>query len=142
MDSSKDLDDLLIAHEKYLNSIVEKSLLGERSHGIIRTLFVLFDHILCFRSLADRWFETGGASPNLNQRIPSFYYLEDFSSFSTKVEDAAMARVYYNSINASQRKILSAIVGIYTELNVVQIGAVDYLWLSLTDRAVDHKWPD
>ncbi|KAG0446741.1 hypothetical protein HPP92_028682 [Vanilla planifolia] len=57
MDSSKDLDDLLIAHEKYLNSIVEKSLLGERSHGIIRTLFVLFDHILCFRSLADRWFE-------------------------------------------------------------------------------------
>ncbi|KAG0446928.1 hypothetical protein HPP92_028616 [Vanilla planifolia] len=122
MDSSKDLDDLLIAHEKYLNSIVEKSLLGERSHGIIRTLFVLFDHILCFRSLADRWFETGGASPNLNQRIPSFYYLEDFSSFSTK--------------------ILSAIVGIYTELNVVQIGAVDYLWLSLTDRAVDHKWPD
>ncbi|KAL0908363.1 hypothetical protein M5K25_022853 [Dendrobium thyrsiflorum] len=57
MDSSKDLDDLLAAHDKYLNSIVEKSLLGERSQGIIRTLFVLFDHILRFRGLADRWFE-------------------------------------------------------------------------------------
>lgn len=57
MDSSKDLDDLLAAHDEYLNSIVEKALLGERSQGIIGTLFVLFDHILRFRSLADRWFE-------------------------------------------------------------------------------------
>jgi len=57
MDAAKDLDDLLAAHDKYLGSIVEKSLLGERSQGIIRTLFVLFDHILKFRSLADRWFE-------------------------------------------------------------------------------------
>ncbi|KAJ6819482.1 gamma-tubulin complex component 3 [Iris pallida] len=57
MDAAKDLDDLLAAHEKYLGSIVEKSLLGERSQGIIKTLFVLFGHILKFRSLADRWFE-------------------------------------------------------------------------------------
>ncbi|ONK66166.1 uncharacterized protein A4U43_C06F4810 [Asparagus officinalis] len=57
MDAAKDLDDLLAAHDKYLGSIVEKSLLGERSQGIIKTLFVLFDHILKFRSLADRWFE-------------------------------------------------------------------------------------
>ncbi|PKA47028.1 Gamma-tubulin complex component 4 like [Apostasia shenzhenica] len=57
MDASKDLDDLLAAHEKYLNSIVEKSLLGKKSQGILRNLFVLFDQILQFRSLADRWFE-------------------------------------------------------------------------------------
>ncbi|XP_064936089.1 gamma-tubulin complex component 3-like [Musa acuminata AAA Group] len=57
MNAAKDLDDLLAAHEKYLNSIVEKSLLGERSQGLIRILFVLFDLILRLRSHAERWFE-------------------------------------------------------------------------------------
>ncbi|XP_072983837.1 gamma-tubulin complex component 3 [Typha latifolia] len=57
MDAAKDLDDLLIAHDKYLNSIVEKSLLGDRSQSTLRTLFALFDIILRFRSHADRWFE-------------------------------------------------------------------------------------
>lgn len=57
MDAAKDLDDLLAAHEKYLNSIMEKSLLGERSQDIIKTLFKLFDLILRFRSHHDRWFE-------------------------------------------------------------------------------------
>ncbi|MQL85494.1 hypothetical protein Taro_018021 [Colocasia esculenta] len=57
MDDAKDLDDLLAAHEKYLGSILEKSLLGEKSMEINRTLFALFDHILKFRSNADRWFE-------------------------------------------------------------------------------------
>ncbi|KMZ57191.1 hypothetical protein ZOSMA_88G00120 [Zostera marina] len=41
MDASKDLDDLLAAHEKYLSSIALKSLLGERSQGIFKTLFLL-----------------------------------------------------------------------------------------------------
>jgi gamma-tubulin complex component 3 len=57
MDAAKDLDDLLMAHDKYLNSILEKSLLGERLQGILRNLFALFDIILQFRSHADRWFE-------------------------------------------------------------------------------------
>nr|CAD1826168.1 unnamed protein product [Ananas comosus var. bracteatus] len=57
MDAAKDLDDLLTAHDKYLNSIAEKSLLGERSHGVLKTLFALFDIILRFRSHSDRWFE-------------------------------------------------------------------------------------
>ncbi|CAL5081701.1 unnamed protein product [Urochloa decumbens] len=57
MDAAKDLDDLLLAHDKYLNSILEKALLGERSHGLLRNLFELFDIILQFRSHADRWFE-------------------------------------------------------------------------------------
>jgi gamma-tubulin complex component 3 len=31
MDASKDLDDLLLAHDKYINSILEKALLGKHS---------------------------------------------------------------------------------------------------------------
>ncbi|OVA20718.1 Spc97/Spc98 [Macleaya cordata] len=57
MESAKDLDDLLAAHEKYLHSIVEKSLLGERSQTLCKTLFVLLDLILQFRSHADRLYE-------------------------------------------------------------------------------------
>ncbi|KAM1948261.1 hypothetical protein ACFX15_008472 [Malus domestica] len=54
MDVAKDLDDLLAAHEKYLHSILEKSLLGERSQTLYDSLFALFDLILKFRSHADR----------------------------------------------------------------------------------------
>ncbi|KDP24650.1 hypothetical protein JCGZ_25566 [Jatropha curcas] len=57
MEVAKDLDDLLAAHEKYLHSIVEKSLLGECSKPLYKSLFVLFDLILCFRSHADRLYE-------------------------------------------------------------------------------------
>lgn len=57
MEVAKDLDDLLAAHEKYLHSIVEKSLLGERSQSLYKSLFVLFDLILRFRSHADRLYE-------------------------------------------------------------------------------------
>lgn len=54
MEVAKDLDDLLAAHEKYLHSIFEKSLLGERSQSLCKSLFVLFGLILRFRSHADR----------------------------------------------------------------------------------------
>ncbi|KAL4587567.1 hypothetical protein LXL04_000439 [Taraxacum kok-saghyz] len=57
MEAAKDLDDLLAAHDKYLHSIVEKSLLGERSQDLYKTLFMLFDLILRFRSHADRLYE-------------------------------------------------------------------------------------
>ncbi|KAJ9184667.1 hypothetical protein P3X46_004371 [Hevea brasiliensis] len=57
MEVAKDLDDLLAAHEQYLHSIVEKSLLGERSQPLYKSLFVLFDLILRFRSHADRLYE-------------------------------------------------------------------------------------
>ncbi|XP_028787749.1 gamma-tubulin complex component 3-like [Neltuma alba] len=57
MEVAKDLDDLLAAHEKYLHSIVEKSLLGERSQSIYKSLFIVFDLILRFRSHADRLYE-------------------------------------------------------------------------------------
>jgi gamma-tubulin complex component 3 len=57
MEASRDLDDLLSAHERYLDSIVEKSLLGERSSTLRASLFALFELVLRFRSHADRWFE-------------------------------------------------------------------------------------
>ncbi|KAJ4847235.1 Gamma-tubulin complex component 3 [Turnera subulata] len=57
LEAARDLDDLLAAHEKYLHSIVEKSLLGERSQPLYKSLFVLFDLILRFRSHADRLYE-------------------------------------------------------------------------------------
>ncbi|XP_031256517.1 gamma-tubulin complex component 3 [Pistacia vera] len=57
MEVAKDLDDLLAAHEKYLYSIFEKSLLGERSQSLYKSLFLLFDLILQFRSHADRLYE-------------------------------------------------------------------------------------
>ncbi|EYU39957.1 hypothetical protein MIMGU_mgv1a001233mg [Erythranthe guttata] len=57
LEAAKDLDDLLGAHEKYLHSILEKSLLGERSQNLNKTLFTLFDVILRFRSHADRLYE-------------------------------------------------------------------------------------
>nr|KYP70625.1 Gamma-tubulin complex component 3 isogeny [Cajanus cajan] len=57
MEVAEDLDDLLAAHEKYLHSIVEKSLLGELSQSLSKSLFVIFDLILRFRSRADRLYE-------------------------------------------------------------------------------------
>ncbi|OIV95460.1 hypothetical protein TanjilG_06922 [Lupinus angustifolius] len=57
IDVAKDLDDLLAAHEKYLHSIVEKSLLGELSQSLYKSLLVIFDLILRFRSNADRLYE-------------------------------------------------------------------------------------
>ncbi|XP_057872402.1 gamma-tubulin complex component 3 [Cryptomeria japonica] len=57
MEQARDLDELIAAHEKYLDSILEKSLLGERSHQLCKTLFALFDLILRFRSHADRLYE-------------------------------------------------------------------------------------
>ncbi|KAK6149238.1 hypothetical protein DH2020_016763 [Rehmannia glutinosa] len=57
LEIAKDLDDLLGAHDKYLYSIVEKSLLGERSQNLHKILFTLFDLILRFRSHADRLYE-------------------------------------------------------------------------------------
>lgn len=58
MEEARDLDELIVAHERYLNAIVEKSLLGERSHLLYKTLFSLFDLILRFRSHGDRLYES------------------------------------------------------------------------------------
>ncbi|KAL2464741.1 Gamma-tubulin complex component 3 [Forsythia ovata] len=57
MEVAEDLDDLLGAHEKYLHSIVEKSLLGGRSQNLKNALFLIFDLISRFISHADRLYE-------------------------------------------------------------------------------------
>lgn len=57
MEEAHDLDELIGAHDKYLGSILEKALLGERSQLLCKTLFSLFDLILRFRGLADRLYE-------------------------------------------------------------------------------------
>ncbi|KAJ0796166.1 putative gamma-tubulin complex component protein [Helianthus annuus] len=57
MEASKDLDDLIAAHEKYLVTIVEKSLLGETSEALYKALLMLLDVILRFTSVADRLYE-------------------------------------------------------------------------------------
>ncbi|KAL3701451.1 hypothetical protein R1sor_019473 [Riccia sorocarpa] len=67
MEVAHDLDELIAAHEKYLSSIVEKALLGERSQLLCKTLFSLFDLILRFRGLADRLFENARETEARNQ---------------------------------------------------------------------------
>ncbi|PWA77239.1 gamma-tubulin complex component protein [Artemisia annua] len=57
MEAAKDLDDLIAAHDKYLTSIVEKSLLGESSEALYKTLLMLFDVISRFTNVATRLFE-------------------------------------------------------------------------------------
>ncbi|KAI7729463.1 hypothetical protein M8C21_020370 [Ambrosia artemisiifolia] len=87
MEASKDLDDLLSAHDKYLHSIVEKSLLGERSQALYKSLFMLFDLILRFRSHADRLYE---GIYEFQARYPYFFALmcsfngDDFDPFTGK----------------------------------------------------------
>lgn len=57
MEAARDLDDLLTAHDKYLNSILEKALLGEKTQHICKALLVLFELILRFRGHVDRLYE-------------------------------------------------------------------------------------
>ncbi len=57
MTLAKDLDGLIDAHERYLEAIVSKALLGERSALLTQQLGTLFELMLRFRGLADRLFE-------------------------------------------------------------------------------------
>ncbi|KAI3819990.1 hypothetical protein L1987_13845 [Smallanthus sonchifolius] len=57
MEAAKDLDDLIAAHDKYLGKVVEKSLVGENSETLYKTILMLFDVILRFTSVADRLYE-------------------------------------------------------------------------------------
>jgi len=55
--AASDLDGLCDAHERYLELIVSKALLGERSALLAQQLGTLFELMLRFRALADRLFE-------------------------------------------------------------------------------------
>ncbi|XP_041027846.1 gamma-tubulin complex component 3 [Juglans microcarpa x Juglans regia] len=86
LEVAKDLDDLLAAHEKYLHSIVEKSLLGERSQTLCKSLFLLFDLILRFRSHIDRLYE---GICELEARMESSLPSRDKSKSRRPVSDKA-----------------------------------------------------
>ncbi|KAL7582776.1 hypothetical protein Lser_V15G42467 [Lactuca serriola] len=57
MEIAKDLDDLIGAHDKYLSSVIEKSLLGESCEGVNKTLLMLFDVMLKFSGVLDKLYE-------------------------------------------------------------------------------------
>jgi gamma-tubulin complex component 3 len=57
MAAAADLDGLIGAHERYLEAIVAKALLGERSSLLAQQLTTLFELMLRFRGLADRVFD-------------------------------------------------------------------------------------
>ena len=57
MGSAADLDGLIAAHEAYLDAIVAKALLGDRSALVAQQLGSLFDLMLRFAGLADRLFD-------------------------------------------------------------------------------------
>ncbi|CAM6099365.1 unnamed protein product [Calypogeia fissa] len=80
MEEAHDLDDLITAHDKYLGSILEKGLLGERSQLLCKTLFTLFDLILRFRGLADRLFENAREVESRSQIVGRHRVKKELSS--------------------------------------------------------------
>ena len=57
MREARDLDHLIAAHDRYLDTILQKSLLGPKSQLLARTLGSLFESVLRFRGFADRLYE-------------------------------------------------------------------------------------
>ena len=60
MNDAKDLDSLIAAHDRYLDTILQKGLLGPKSQLLTHTLSTLFEVILRFRGFADRLYEARG----------------------------------------------------------------------------------
>ncbi|GJW01062.1 gamma-tubulin complex component 3 [Tanacetum coccineum] len=132
MEASKDLDDLLAAHDKYLHSIVEKSLLGERSQALYRTLFMLFDLILRFRSHADRLYEgiyefqartmegeTGQSRSSKNKSLDSDSWLSESRKAITQRADEFL-RNTGQDIDAVSKEYSSLFKGFISQLPVQQ----------------------
>ena len=54
MEAAEDLDALISAHDLYLDGVVEKALLGERSQALVRQLNLVFDLIMRFQGFSAR----------------------------------------------------------------------------------------
>ena len=54
MEAAEDLDALISAHDVYLDGVVEKALLGERSQALVRQLNLVFDLIMRFQGFSAR----------------------------------------------------------------------------------------
>ena len=57
MEDASDLDSLIHAHERYLDTILQKGLLGPKSQLLTNTLGTLFEVILRFSGFADRLYD-------------------------------------------------------------------------------------
>lgn len=57
LETSKDLDGVIAAHDRYLDSVLQKVLLGEKSQLLLRQLATIFDVVLRFRAVCDRIYE-------------------------------------------------------------------------------------
>ncbi|KAK4487246.1 hypothetical protein RD792_006150 [Penstemon davidsonii] len=117
LEVAKDLDDLLGAHEKYLCSIVEKSLLGERSQNLNKTLFTLLDLILRFRSHADRLYE--GISELQSRNTDTGSWLGEGRKDLTK-RAGEFLRNMGQDIDATRKEYSSAFEGFISQLPIQQ----------------------
>lgn len=50
-------DGVIAAHDRYLDSVLQKVLLGEKSQLLLRQLTTIFDVVLRFRAVCDRLYE-------------------------------------------------------------------------------------
>ena len=66
---ASDLDSVIEAHEHYLGSLIEKSLLGARSQSLTRQLSLLLDMVLQFCALAERLHEGVQEVASLERRL-------------------------------------------------------------------------
>ena len=55
--SGKDLDEIIAAHDVFLDSVVQKALLGSKSQLVLQTLYSLFEVMLTFREVAGDLFD-------------------------------------------------------------------------------------
>eukprot|EP00897_Mesotaenium_endlicherianum_P001160 jgi/Mesen1/11044/ME000099S10486 len=66
---AKGLDELIEAHELYIQAVVEKALLGECSQLLRKVLYTLFDHILTFTAMvADAYSKIRDVRAQLSSR--------------------------------------------------------------------------
>ncbi|CEF97652.1 Gamma tubulin complex protein 3 [Ostreococcus tauri] len=52
-----DLDEIIAAHEIFLDSVVQKALLGSKSQLVLQTLYALFEIMMSFREVAEGVFD-------------------------------------------------------------------------------------
>ena len=57
MRDARDLDSLIAAHERYLDAVLQKALLGPKSQLLAHALSTLFEVVLRFRGFADRLYD-------------------------------------------------------------------------------------
>ena len=57
MEESKDLDAIIASHDVFLDTVVQKALLGSKSQLVLQTLYSLFEVMMTFREFADELYD-------------------------------------------------------------------------------------